>query len=130
MPLCGFNQKMLEGLVAFNEGLVEHGIVERSRIRGQSTDETLQRELSDMNRFLGETNNLADPQVRDLTEALTNYAKAVYKIIARQGIDNYKQTVKALNEFYVKMDDKFYRDLEGKPQDMKKLVQYLNKVGV
>ena len=79
MPLCGFNQKMLEGLVAFHEGLIEHGLVERSRIRGQSVEETLQRELSDMERFLDETNNLADPKIRELTEALTNYAKAFYK---------------------------------------------------
>ena len=130
MPLCGFNQKMLEGLVAFHEGLVEHGLVERSRIRGQSVGETLQRELSDMERFLGETNNLADPQVKELTEALTNYAKAFYKLVDIEGVDKYKQTVRALNDFYVKMDDKFYRDLDGKPEDMKQLVSYLNEVGV
>ena len=130
MPLCGFNQKMLEGLVAFHEGLVEHGLVERSRIRRQSVDETLQRELSDMERFLGETNNLVNPEVRELTKALTNYARAFYKLVDTQGIDEYKKTVRALNDFYVKMDDKFYRDLEGKPEDMKQLVGYLNEVEV
>ena len=130
MPLCGFNQKMLEGLIAFHEGLVEHGLVERSRIRGQSVDQTLQRELSDMDRFLGEIDNLTDPEVRELTEALTNYARAFYKFIERGGIDKYKQTVRALNQFYVKMDDKFYKDLEGKSSDMKNLVSYLNEVGV
>lgn len=130
MPLCGFNQKMLEGLIAFHEGLVEHGIVERSRIRGQSVDQTLQRELSDMDRFLGEIDNLTDSKIRELTEALTNYARAFYKLIERDGIDKYKQTVRALNQFYVKMDDKFYKDLEGKSGDMKNLVSYLNEVGV
>ncbi len=130
MPLCGFNQKMLEGLVAFHEGLIEHGLVERSRIRGQSVEETLQRELSDMERFLDETNNLADPKIRELTEALTNYAKAFYKLVDIEGVDKYKQTVRALNDFYVKIDDKFYRDLEGKPENMKQLVGYLNEVEV
>ena len=130
MPLCGFNQKMLEGFIALHEGLVEHGLVERSRIRGQSVDQTLQRELSDIDRFLGEIDNLTDPEVRELTEALTNYARAFYKLIEREGIDKYRQTIRALNQFYVKMDDKFYKDLEGKSGDMKNLVSYLNEVGV
>lgn len=126
MPLCGFNQKMIEGLVAFHQGLVEHGLVERSKIRGQSLGETLEKEFLDMDRFLGETGNLADSEVRELTGALTNYAKAFYKLVSREGIDEYKQIVRALNEFYVKMDNKFYMDLEGKPNDMKRLVEYLN----
>ncbi|MEK6895300.1 MAG: hypothetical protein AABX48_02160 [Nanoarchaeota archaeon] len=121
---------MLEGLTAFHEGLIEHGLVERSKIRGQSVDQTLQRELSDMERFLGETKNLADPQVRELTETLANYAMAFYKLVNREEIGNYQQTVKKLGEFYFKMDDKFYRDLEGKPDDMKQLVGYLNEVRV
>lgn len=130
MPLCGFNQKMLGGLVAFHEGLVEHGLIERSKIRAQSLDQTLQRELSDMDRFLGETNNLVDPEVRELTEALTNYAKAFYKLVDREGVGGYQGTVRALNQFYAKMDDKFYKDLEGKPEDMKQLVGYLNETGI
>ncbi len=130
MPLCGFNQKMLEGLVAFHEGLVEHGLIERARLRGQTVDETLQMELSDMDRFLGETNNLADPEVRELTEALTKYSKAFYKLVGGQGIKNYKEVIRALSEFYAKMDNKFYKDLEGRPNDMKQLVGYLNEVSL
>ena len=26
MPLCGFNQEMVEGLASFHKGLVEYGI--------------------------------------------------------------------------------------------------------
>ena len=48
MPLCGFNQKMFEGLTAFHEGLVEHGLVDRSRIRGESINQTIEREISDI----------------------------------------------------------------------------------
>ncbi len=130
MPICGFNQKMLEGLIAFQEGLVEHGLVERAKIRNQSTDETLRRELMDINRFLSETNNLSDPDIRELTEALTTYAKALYSFMSRKGIVNYKPAIRALNDFYVKMDKKFYEDLEGKPDDMKELVRYLNGLSV
>lgn len=130
MPMCGFNQKMLEGLTAFHEGLVEHGLIERARIREQSIDQTLERELSDMGRFLTETKGMTDSEVREVTEALTRYAQAFYKLVQREGIDNYQKTVSALNKFYIEMDRKFYANLEGKPDDMKRLVGYLNEVGV
>ena len=130
MPMCGFNQKMLEGLTAFHEGLVEHGLVERSRIRGESINETIERELSDMDRFLGEIGRVKDPQMRDAIEYLTRYAKAFYSIVKRVGFQNYEQTLQRLRNLYVEMDSKFYRELEGKPGDIAQLTEYLNEVGV
>ena len=130
MPLCGFNQKMLEGLVAFHEGLVEHGLIERSRIKGQSVDRTIEKELFDMDRFLEETERIKDPQIREAVESLTKYARAFYSIIKRGGFQNYEQVIQRLNELYTKMDDKFYRDLEGKSDDAAQLAEYLNGVGV
>ncbi len=126
MPLCGFNQKMLEGLVTFHEGLVEHGLIDRAKKKGQSVEQTMEAELSDMKRFLGETYRIEDPQKRAITEAITNYAKAFYQLVGTQGIKNYKAVVQGLNEFYRKMDDKYYSELEGKPYAMKQLVLYLN----
>ena len=130
MPMCGFNQKMLEGLVAFHEGLVEYGIVERSRVKGQSVNQTIERELSDMDRFLEETKRITDPEVREAVESLTKYAKAFYSIVRRKGFQNYEQTIQELNGLYAKMDDKFHKELEGKPDDMVQLAEYLNGVGV
>jgi len=128
MPFCGFNRKMLEGLAAFNEGLVEHGIINRSKKKGQTTDETLSKELGDMDRFLAETRGLKDPQIRNATENLARYAMAFYRIVESRGIENYQETVKALGSFYAEMDRKYYSDLEGKgkPDDMKELVKFLN----
>jgi hypothetical protein len=126
MPLCGFNQKMLEGLVAFHEGLVENGLIDRAKLKGQSVEKTLETELSDMERFLGETYRINDSQKRAITEAITNYAKAFYELAGEQGINDYRQVVQGLNEFYRKMDDKFYSELEGKPDDMKLLATYLD----
>lgn len=126
MPLCGFNKKMLEGLAAFNEGLVEHGIIDRSKKKGQTTDETLGKELGDMDRFLAETGRLEDSQIREATENLARYAKIFYQIVKSKGIENYQQTVRALGIFYAKMDRKYYSELEGKPDDMKELIQYLD----
>ena len=51
MPLCGFNQKMLEGRGNFNEGLVEHGILDRSEKKKQTTEQTINKELEDMSCF-------------------------------------------------------------------------------
>ena len=130
MPLCGFNKKMLEGLVAFHEGLVEHGLIDRAELKGQSVEKTLETELSDMERFLGETHRITDPQKRSITEAITNYAKAFYELVGEQGIDDYRQVVQGLNEFYRKMDDKFYSELEGKPDDMKQLAIYLDSKSI
>lgn len=126
MPLCGFNEKMIEGLRAFHKGLVEYGLIDRSKMRNQSIDETISREISDMERFLAETPNLADCELRGLIESLTIYAKSFYKLIERKGVQDYKNIIKSLDRMYVGMDNKFYKDLEGKPNDMRNLVNYLN----
>lgn len=126
MPMCGFNQKMLEGLVAFHEGLVEHGLIARARKKNQSVEQTIQNELGDMRRFLGETHKIADPQVREMVESITTYAKAFYQLLGTKGINKYMGVIQGLSEFYRKMDNKFYSELEGKEDDMKKLVEYLN----
>ncbi len=126
MPLCGFNQKMLDGLRAFNEGLVEHGLIERSERKQHSIDDTLGAELADMQRFLRETPALSDPRIRKVVEGLTTYAQGVYQLIQGQDVSRYEALVKNLNGLFAGMDSKYYSELEGKPEDMKQLVQYLN----
>lgn len=127
MPLCGFNQKMINGLGGFQNGLVEHGIVDRSKNKNQTLKETLKKELNDMARFQKEIHRIEDPELRELTEALTRYACAFYKLIDKKGISNYKNIIKTLNKFFWEMDNKYYSDLEGKPDDMRKLAEYLNE---
>ena len=128
MPLCGFNQKMLQGMSGFQNGLVEHGIIDRSEKKKQSFGETMNKELSDMSRFMKEIYRIKDPELRELTEALTSYACAFYKLIRKRGIKNYKSTIQFLNKFFWEMDDKYYSELEGKPEDMKKLALHLNSL--
>ena len=130
MPFCGFNQKMLEGLIAFNEGLVEHGLINRAKKKGQSVEQTLEAELNDMQRFLGETHRIEDSQKRKITEFLTNYALAFYQFVGTQGIKNYKEIAQKISGYFRKMDNKFYNELEGKPDDMKQLAEYLNQVNI
>ena len=129
MPMCGFNQKMEQGLSGLQAGLVEHGIIDRSKKKSQTYDETLQKELNDMSRFMKEIRRIEDPELRELTEALTKYACAFYKLVNKRGINNYKKTIQFLNKFFWEMDNKYYTELEGKPEDMKKLALYLNTLG-
>ena len=126
MPFCGFNKKMIEGLDDFHEGLVEHGIIDRSKKKNQTTDQTIKKELSDMDRFLKEIHRIEDPDVRELTKTLAEYARAFYKFIDKKGFSNNAKIMKFLTDFYFKMDNKFYSELEGKPEDMKQLAEYLN----
>lgn len=126
MPLCGFNQKMLDGLSAFNEGLVEHGLIERSKLKQRNAEDTLKTELSDMNKFLTETANLNDPKLRKIVEGLTIYAQGVYELIQETDVDKYKILARKLSNYFSKMDSKYYSELEGKPYRMKELVNYLN----
>ena len=126
MPLCGFNQKMLDGLHAFNEGLIEHGLIERSERKQQTIDDTLSAELADMQRFLRETPALSDQRFRKVVEGLTTYAQGVYEIMQGQDVSGYKELAQNLNGLFAGMDSKYYSELEGKADDMKQLVQYLN----
>ncbi len=130
MALCGFNQKMAQGLSGLQTGLVEHGIIDRSKKKNQTHDETLRRELDDMARFQKEVHRIKDPELRELTETLTKYACAFYKLVNNRGINNYKKTIQALNKFFWEMDNKYYTELEGKPEDMKQLAEHLNEIKV
>ncbi len=130
MPMCGFNQKMLEGLAAFQEGLVEHGLYERSRETGQTYEQRLEEELSDMDRFSKAMPKINDPEMRDITVGLSTFARAFYRLARRKGLDNYRETASAVNDYFVEMDRKFYRELQGQPDDMKKLVEHLNGIPV
>jgi hypothetical protein len=130
MPWCGFNQKMEQGLSGLQTGLVEHGIIDRSKKKSQTHEETLQKELDDMSRFMKETNRIKDPELRELTETLTKYACAFYKLIEKRGIKNYKNTIQSLNKFFWEMDNKYYGELEGKQDDMKQLADHLNTIRV
>ena len=126
MPMCGFNQKMLDGLRAFNEGLVEHGLIQRSQRKQQTIDDTLSAELADMDRFLAKTSAISDSRVRKIVEGLTTYAQGVYELMQGQDVSKYKGMVETLNHLMNSMDSKYYSELEGKPDDMQQLVRYID----
>ncbi len=131
MPLCGFNEKMLEGLTAFNEGLVEYGLIERSSKNNETLDQALKREISDMTRLLLEIPKIEDSAKRVLTEGILKYAMGVYLLIRNGDIKkNYKKVIQNISKYFHSMDNKFYSELAGKSDDMKQLAQYLNKINL
>lgn len=130
MPFCGFNERMLEGMEGFHKGLVEHGIISRSKKKNLTTDEVMENEIRDMNRFLKEIHNIKNPEVREIIENLTKYAKSFYELVRKIGLKDYSKVIRSLNNLYFEMDRKYYNELEGKKEDMKKLVEHLNKIKI
>ena len=126
MPICGFNDKMLKGLTAFNEGLVEHGLKYRSEKNGETIDQAIKREISDMTRLLLELQKIDDSGKRTITEGIVKYAMGFYLIMRSSDIDDYKEVIKKIGEYFRSMDEKYYGELEGGPEDMKELVEFLN----
>lgn len=127
MPFCGLNEKMLKGLIDLTEGLVEHGLLYRSKKNNETIDQAVKREISDMTRFLSETHKIDDSGKRMFTEGMIKYAMGFYLITRNNGVDNYKELVSNIGEYFHSMDNKYYSELEGKPDDMKQLVEFLNE---
>jgi hypothetical protein len=127
MGLCGFNEKMVKGLEALNEGLVEHGLKHRSQKNGETIDQAIKRELSDMMRLLSEIHRIDDTPKKMLTEGLVKYVMGFYLIIRSNNIEEYKEVIEKISEYFWYMDDKYYSELEGKPDDMKELAELLDK---
>jgi len=126
MPICGFNEKMLNGLTAFNEGLVEHGLLHRSKQNGESIEMGIKREISDMTRLLCELHRIDDAAKRTITEGIVRYAMGFYLIMRRHNVVDYKKVIEAIGEYFRLMDEKYYAELEGRPHDMRELTDLLN----
>jgi hypothetical protein len=126
MPICGFNDKMLKGLTALSEGLVEHGLEHRCKENGETIEQGIKREISDMARLIPELHRIDDASKRILTEGIVKYAQGFYMAMRKTGIENYKENISRMMEYFRSMDSKYYGELEGKPEDMEELTTYLN----
>lgn len=128
MPMCGFNEKMLKGLTAFNEGLVEHGLIYRGEQNKETTHQGIKREISDMTRILQELHKIDDASKRVITEGIVKYCMGFYMIMRKNNVKEYKEVIKKINNYFYQMDDKYYSQLEGRPEDMTELLKFLDKI--
>jgi len=127
MPICGFNEKMLKGLMALTEGLVEHGLEYRCEKNGETIEQGIKREISDMTRLLLETHRIDDSAKRVLTEGIVRYAQGFYMLTRKTGINDYKENIRKIMDYFKFMDSKYYDELEGQADDMVELVKFLDK---
>ncbi|MBU4308383.1 MAG: hypothetical protein KJ566_01145 [Nanoarchaeota archaeon] len=127
MPICGFNEKMLKGLIALTEGLVEHGLVYRCKKNRETIEQGIKREISDMARLIPELHRIDDSAKRILTEGIVKYAQGFYMLTRKTGIENYKENIGKIMNYFKFMDEKYYGELEGQPDDMKDLTKFLNE---
>lgn len=130
MPMCGFNQKMLDGVKDFHEGLVDHGITDRAKLKDKTADEIIENEIRDMDAFLREIYNIKDLETREAIENLTKYARSFYLLVRKIGIKKSSKIISSLNKLYFEMDRKYYSELEGKKDAMKKLAEHLNSLKI
>ncbi|MHA1381116.1 MAG: hypothetical protein ACTSRG_22340 [Candidatus Helarchaeota archaeon] len=131
MPLCGFNEKMLNGLKTFNEGLIEHGLIYRSHKNNETIEQAIQREISDMTRFLTELHRIDDSAKRILTEGIIKYAMGFYLLFKKNDdIEEHEDFLSKINDYFYFMDKKYYSDLEGGDDDMKDLAESLDKKSI
>jgi hypothetical protein len=128
---CGYNQKMSQGMLMLLEAFIEHGILDKSKDKSRSIDNSLKMELSDLGRLISEADDIEDSKKKDLVKGVAMFARGFYSLFDSQNIEKYKNIVKSVDAFYWKMDNKYYPELEnkkeaGNPNDVKILVQYLN----
>ncbi len=128
MPVCGFNEKMLKGLAALTEGLIEHGLIYRCEKNNETIEQGIKREISDMARLIPELNRIDDTAKRIMTEGIIKYAQGFYMHTRKTGIENYKANISRIMDYFKSMDSKFYSELEGKSDDMKKLALYMDEL--
>ena len=127
MPLCGFNEKMLKGLTMFNQGLIEHGLIDRSKKNGETIDAAIKREIADMTRLILELHRIDDGAKRVFTEGLVKYAMGFYLLVRKHGIEDAANIYERINDYCFFMDDKYYSELEGQSDDMALLTRLLNQ---
>lgn len=127
MALCGFNKKMLEALGSFNKELIDFGLVSRTNKNSETIDQGIKREISDMTRLLHESHRIDDAGKRLMTEGLVTFVQGFYITTRKNGVEKSKETIENIGKFFEAMDSKYYGELEGKPEDMKELIEFLNQ---
>ncbi|MDB4984133.1 MAG: hypothetical protein JWM20_312 [Patescibacteria group bacterium] len=124
MPLCGFNQKMLDGLGLFAEGLWEQAI-KRSEEDKVSIEESLKQEIKEMNIFK-EILAEKDPKKVQGLHGIAFLAQALYghALDTDSHKESYDQGFARERKLFQDVDAKYYDELRpsfGPEEALRKL---------
>ena len=133
MPVCGFNQKMLEGLSTFAEGLFDQAI-KRSREDSLSLEDSLKQEIREMDVFR-EILDSKDERKLQVLKGITLIAQELY----RQGLATTPEEIRKRffaavaeeKDFCVKLDNEYYENLRpnfGPFEALQRLSPWIDEV--
>ncbi|MBI2045386.1 hypothetical protein HYT23_04980 [Candidatus Pacearchaeota archaeon] len=121
MPVCGFDQQMLEGLRMFHNGLAR--AITRRTNEGTSFERAIHYELEEIDAFVNELPNLSDEINRERLIGIARYARAFY-----QGalINGFEKEDSVSRDFLYSVDRAFYDRFKGRKESMPDLIKFLN----
>ena len=128
MALCGFNEKMLEGIKTFLDGAIEYGIIDRAKSKGISVDEQVKNELNEISQWNYYSRNISDGPTQKQIEGLGLLVGGTFEKDQLRGFSNYKTNHVSDAKLLKNIDDYFYNDLNGDVKNMPKLFEYVNKI--
>jgi flagellar motor component MotA len=79
-----------------------------------------------MTRLLCELHRIEDASKRTITEGVVKYAMGFYLIMRKHKVEDYKEVIEQISKYFQLMDEKYYSELEGRPDDMQELTDFLN----
>lgn len=127
MALCGFNEKMLEGIKTFLDGAIEYGIIDKAKNKGISVDEQVKNELYEISQWNYYSRKVDNGPTQKQIEGLGLLVGGTFEKDQKRGISNYKTShildLKLLKE----IDDYYYNELNGDVKNMPRLFGWVNK---
>ena len=134
MPMCGFDEQMLDGLDDFHQGLVE-AVQRKSKKSNITVKEAVMWELKEMGLFMKELVVLGSETNKQKLVGIANYSSAFYLGALEKSKENnidieeaMKEEMKSTRGFLFEIDKYYYDYLEGKKENpIKELVSWIGK---
>jgi len=120
---------MIYGLNLLTEGFVEHGLILRSKLQNENIPDRLSAERNDLERFISEAPNIDDPNIRDMVLGVALIARGFYNTLESDDVTKglYPANIKKVCDLIHNIDEQYYGGFQGKSDDMKLIVDWINK---
>ena len=127
MALCGFNDKMLDGIKALLDGAIEYGIIDRARNNHISVDEQFVKEAKEISSFIYNSRNIEDKSTQKQIEGIALLVGGTFEKDQKRGLKNYILSHESDARLLKDLDDNFYGALKGDINNMPKLFEWVNE---